>query len=198
MKLLYITSSIHYIYLLYTIYYIGNITYTYTHIYIYIYAIQYYYEWQITYAESARKYCYLLTLLLCLLHVIMIIYYYLLILYLLYVLVLLSARKYCYDYPPNPRESIIRRSFVYPHRCTLPYQHAQHFQHLCKCVVLRQIAPSARKYCYLLILLLYLLYIMIIIYYYLLILYLLYILVLLSARKYCYEWQITYHYYRYW
>ena len=35
----------------------------------------------------------------------------------------------------------IRRSFVYPHRCTLPYQHAQHFQHLCKGIVLRQIAP---------------------------------------------------------
>ena len=37
--------------------------------------------------------------------------------------------------------SYIRRSFVYPHRCTLPSQHAQHFQHLCKCIVLRQIAP---------------------------------------------------------
>ena len=37
--------------------------------------------------------------------------------------------------------SQIKRSFVYPHRCTLPSQHAQHFQHLCKCVVLRQVAP---------------------------------------------------------
>ena len=39
------------------------------------------------------------------------------------------------------QSSVIRRSFVYPHRCTLPSQHAQHFEHLCKCVVLRQIAP---------------------------------------------------------
>ena len=30
----------------------------------------------------------------------------------------------------------VNRSFVCPHRCTLPSQHAQHFQHLCKCVVL--------------------------------------------------------------
>ena len=39
-----------------------------------------------------------------------------------------------------PVKAIIRRSFVYPHRCTLPFQHAQHFQRLCKCVVSRQIA----------------------------------------------------------
>ena len=39
------------------------------------------------------------------------------------------------------RVVLFRRSFVYPHRCTLPSQHAQHFQHLCQWVVLRQIAP---------------------------------------------------------
>ena len=37
-----------------------------------------------------------------------------------------------------------RRSFVYPHRCTLPYQHAQHFQHLCKCVVFKTDRPVLR------------------------------------------------------
>ena len=35
----------------------------------------------------------------------------------------------------------IRRSFVYPHRCTLPSQHFQHFQHLCEYIVSIQITP---------------------------------------------------------
>ena len=47
--------------------------------------------------------------------------------------------------PPSMSEThakpYFRRSFVYPHRCTPPSQHAQHFQHLCKCVVSIQIAP---------------------------------------------------------